>query len=432
MFERIRGVFAVEELRKRILYTLGMLLVFRVGSYIPLPGVDTAALARALEQALGGGLFQFLGMFTGGGLERFTVFALGVIPYINVSIILSLLIAVFPRLKELQQQGREGRRKLTQYTRWGTVGMAVVQAFGVAVLAVQSVVALPTPLFYVTTIVTLTAGTVFLMWIGERITENGVGNGISMIIMAGIIARYPGYFYELAVSIRTGALSPVWVVILVVMFVVVIGAAVIVQQAQRKIPIQYAKRTTGRRVYGGHTAQLPIRVNQGGVLPIIFASVILQLPGLIIAAVPAWQWVSAYLQPTSAYYLLAYVALIIFFTYFYSSIVFDPADIAKNLREAGGFVPGVRPGQPTARYLQEVSNHLLLVGAVFLAAIAVFPYLLAVASGLEARTLFWLGGTSLLIVVGVGIDVLSQVEAHLVMRQYESLLKGGAFLGRRG
>jgi preprotein translocase subunit SecY len=432
LFERIRGVFAVEELRKRILYTLGMLLVFRAGSYIPLPGIDTTALARALEQALGGGLFQFLGMFTGGGLERFTVFALGVIPYINVSIILSLLVAVFPRLKELQQQGREGRRKLTQYTRWGTVGMAVVQAFGIAVLAVQSHVAPPTPLFYVTTIVTLTTGCVFLMWIGERITENGIGNGISMIIMAGIIARYPGYFSDLAVSIRTRALSPVWAVILVVMFVVVIGAAVIIQQGQRKIPIQYAKRTTGRRVYGGHTAQLPIRVNQGGVLPIIFASVILQLPGLIIAAVPAWQWVSAYLQPTSAYYLLCYVALIIFFTYFYSSIVFDPTDIAKNLREAGGFVPGVRPGQPTAHHLQEVSNHLLLVGALFLAAIAVFPYLLGLASGLEAQTLFWLGGTSLLIVVGVGIDVLSQIEAHLVMRQYESLLKGGAFLGRRG
>ncbi len=428
MLQRIHQVFAIEELRKRIIYTLGMLLVFRIGSYIPVPGVDTKQLAEVLSGAFGAGIFQFINLFTGGALQRFSLFGLGVIPYINASIILSLLIPVFPKLKELQQQGREGRRKLTQYTRWGTVILALLQSYAMSYLVIRYGLAQPTVGFFLTSIIALTAGTIFLMWIGERITENGIGNGISMLIMAGIIARFPGQLQQTYLEVSAGTVSPIWAVGLVVLFIVVIAGTVVIQQGQRKIPIQYAKRTAGRRVYGGHTAHLPMRVNQGGVIPIIFASAILTLPSSVAAWVPGLQWLQSYVAPGSLIYLIAYVLLIFFFTYFYSSLVFDPHDLAKNLREAGGFIPGVRPGEPTARYLTDIQGRLLLVGAVFLAAIAVLPYLFRAVSNIRS---FWLGGTSLLIVVGVGIDTIMQIEAHLVMRQYESLVKGAAFLGRR-
>lgn len=428
MLERLRHLFAVEELRKRILFTLGMLLVFRIGVHIPVPGVDTSQLAEAMAGLFGAGLFDFMNLFTGGALQEFSLFALGVIPYINASIILSLLIPVFPKLKALQQQGREGRRKLTQYTRWGTVGLAVVQAYGISYSVAATGVATGGFLYFITSIVALTTGTVFLMWIGERITENGIGNGISMIIMAGIVARFPAEVGTVFADIAGGAVDPLWGIGLFVMFVAVIAGAVVVQQGQRKIPIQYAKRTSGRRVYGGHTSHLPIRVNQGGVIPIIFASAILTLPSSIAMWIPGLEGIQRYVEMGSTPYLIAYVLLIIFFTYFYSSLVFDPADISKNLRESGGFVPGVRPGQQTADYLSKVTGRLLLVGALFLALIAVLPFLFRVASGIRG---FTLGGTSLLIMVGVGIDTWMQIEAHLVMRQYESLVKGTGFLGRR-
>ncbi|MFZ2349081.1 MAG: preprotein translocase subunit SecY [Candidatus Bipolaricaulis anaerobius] len=429
MLGRIRQVFAIEELRRRILYTLGMLLVFRIGAHIPVPGVDTSKLADVLAGAFGAGLFQFINMYTGGALQQFSLFSLGVIPYINASIILSLLIPVFPRLKKLQEEGREGRRKLTQYTRWGTVALALVQSYAMGVLVIQYGLAQPSVGFYLSTIISLTAGTVFLMWVGERITENGIGNGVSMLIMAGIVARLPAEIQQAALDISAGTVHPLWGIGLIVLFVAVIALTVIVQQGQRKIVIQYAKRTSGRRVYGGHTTHLPVRVNQGGVIPIIFASAILTLPSSIATWVPQLNWLQSYVAPGSTIYLVAYVLLIFFFTYFYSSLVFDPNDIAKNLREAGGFVPGVRPGQPTADYLGSVTNRLLLVGGVFLAGIAVLPFIFSAVSGLQG---FSIGGTSILILVGVGIDTIMQIEAHLVMRQYESLIKGSAFLGRKG
>ncbi|HEC63190.1 MAG TPA: preprotein translocase subunit SecY [Candidatus Acetothermia bacterium] len=428
MLDRLHQVFAIEELRKRIIYTLGILLVFRIGSHIPVPGVNLEDVQAAFEGAFGAGLFQFINMFTGGALSRFSLFGLGVIPYINASIILSLLIPVFPKLKELQQQGREGRRKLTQYTRWGTVGLAFLQAYGMSFLAIRTGLAQPSAGFFLTSVISLTAGTIFLMWLGERITENGIGNGISVLIMSGIIARFPYQLYQVGINVVGGKVAPLWAVGLLLLFVVVIAGTVVVQQGQRKIPIQYAKRTVGRRVYGGHTAHLPIRVNQGGVIPIIFASAILTLPSSLGAWVPALGWLKTYFATGSGLYLILYVLLIFFFTYFYSSLVFDPNDLAKNLREAGGFIPGVRPGGPTAQYLTDVTGRLLLVGALFLAAIAVLPYLFQRVSGIDA---FSLGGTSLLILVGVGIDTIMQIEAHLVMRQYESLVKGAAFLGRR-
>jgi len=430
VLDRFRTMFAVEELRKRILFTIAMLLIFRLGSHIPVPGVDTAEVGRVLSDMFGEGLFEFIGMFTGGALEQFSLFALGVIPYINASIIFSLLIPVFPKLKALQQQGREGRRKLTQYTRWTTVGLALVQAYGMTMVVSRGGLVdpdIPAALFFMTSVIAMTAGTIFLMWIGERITENGIGNGVSMIIMAGIVARFPDQLGRTYLRIAEGAVSPLWGIGMIVVFVAVIAGAVVVQQGQRKIPIQYAKRTSGRRVYGGHTSHLPIRVNQGGVIPIIFASAILQLPGSI-ASWTGQEWLMRYVRPGSLPFLMAYVALIFFFTYFYSSLVFDPADISKNLRQSGGFVPGVRPGQPTADYLSRVSGRLLLVGAAFLAFVAVMPYIFTAISGIEE---FYLGGTALLILVGVGIDTIMQIEAHLVMRQYESLVKGTGFLGRR-
>ena len=429
MWEKITSLFKVPELRKRILFTLGAIIVFRIGTHITVPGVSRALLSDFFTQQ-GGGVFDFLNMFTGGALQRFSLFALGVTPYINASIIFSLLTSVVPKLKELQQQGREGRRKITSYTRWATIVLAVVEGAFMTSLIRGAASTNSVILFYITTIVTLTTGTVFLMWLGERMTENGIGNGISMLIMIGILSRFPASLSSMWTSISTGSASPVWGLVFIALLIVVVAAMTMVQQGQRKIQIQYAKRTMGRRIYGGHTSHLPLRVNQGGVIPIIFASALLSLPVTLFQAVPALKPYVPWIQSGSPLYVGLYILLIFFFTYFYSSIVFDPNDIAKNVREAGGFIPGVRPGKPTADYIVGVTNRILLVGAVFLALVAVLPYVLSWASGLS--TMFLIGGTSLLIVVGVGIDTLMQIEAHLVMRHYDSLTKSGRLLGRKG
>ena len=428
MWEKLTSLFKVPELRKRIVFTLGAIIVFRIGTHITVPGVSRDLLAQFFA-AQGGGIFDFLNMFTGGALQRFSLFALGVTPYINASIIFSLLTSVVPKLKELQQQGREGRRKITSYTRWATVVLAVVEGAFMTSLIRGASSTNSTILFYVTTVVSLTTGTLFLMWLGERMTENGIGNGVSMLIMIGILSRFPASLSSMWTSISTGSASPVWGIVFIGLLIVVVAAMTLVQQGQRKIQIQYAKRTMGRRIYGGHTSHLPLRVNQGGVIPIIFASALLSLPVTLFQAIPALKRFLPLVESGSPLYVGLYVLLIFFFTYFYSSIVFDPNDIAKNVREAGGFIPGVRPGKPTADYIVGVTNRILLVGAVFLAVVAVLPYLLSWASGLS--TMFLIGGTSLLIVVGVGIDTLMQIEAHLVMRHYESLTKSGRLLGRK-
>ena len=318
-----------------------------------------------------------MNMFTGGALQQFSLFALGVTPYINASIIFSLLTSVVPKLKELQQQGREGRRKITAYTRWATVGLAIVQGAFMTTLIGSAVTGGPTILFYVTTVTALTTGTIFLMWLGERITENGIGNGISMLIMIGILSRFPGSIREMWADISGGVASPIWGIVFIALLIVVIAAMTMVQQGQRKIQIQYAKRTMGRRVYGGHSSHLPLRVNQGGVIPVIFASALLSLPITLFQALPGLKQYVGIIQSGSPLYMGLYVVLIFFFTYFYSSIVFDPADISKNIREAGGFVPGVRPGEPTADYITGIMNRILLVGAGFLSAIAILPYILS-------------------------------------------------------
>ena len=358
------------------------------------------------------------------------LFALGVTPYINASIIFSLLTSVIPKLKELQRQGREGRRKITAYTRYATLLLAVVQGSFMTLIIRGLAPANAGIWFYVSTVMALTTGTVFLMWLGERITENGIGNGISLLIMVGILARFPANLRDIWTAISTGSASPFWGVAFIVLLIVVIAGVTMIQQGQRKISIQYAKRTMGRRIYGGHSSHLPLRVNQGGVIPIIFASALLSLPTTLFQAIPALQKYTVYIENGSLIYILLYVGLIFFFTYFYSSMVFDPVDVAKNVRESGGFIPGVRPGRPTSDYISGVLNRLLLVGATFLSAVAVLPYIVSSLSGLQS--MFIIGGTSLLIVVGVGIDTMMQIEAHLVMRHYDSLTKSGRLLGRRG
>jgi preprotein translocase subunit SecY len=429
MWEKFASLFKVPELRKRILFTFGAIIVFRLGTHITVPGIDKEALQAFFSQQ-GGGIFDFYNMFTGGALQRFSLFALGVTPYINASIIFSLLTSVIPKLKELQQQGREGRRKITSYTRYATVVLAIVQGAAMTSLIRSAAPAGASIWFYVTSIVSLTTGTIFLMWLGERITENGIGNGISMIIMVSILSRFPSNLRDMWVSISTGSAHPLWGLAFIALLVVVIAGMTMVQQGQRKIQIQYAKRTSGRRIYGGHSSHLPLRVNQGGVIPVIFASALLSLPVTILNAIPATKPYVYLITTGSPLYIALYVLLIFFFTYFYSSIVFDPDDIAKNVRESGGFIPGVRPGRPTSDYISSVLNRLLLIGALFLSAVAVLPFILSAASNLQS--MFLVGGTSLLIVVGVGIDTLMQIEAHLVMRHYESLTKSGRLLGRRG
>ncbi len=430
MIKSILDALSIPEVRKRILFTLGAIIIFRIGVWIPVPGVDLEKFG-SFFQGLGGGIFTFLNMFSGGALRQFSLFALGVMPYINASIIMSLLVPIIPRLKELQQQGDEGRKVITRYTRYGTVFLAFIQALGYSYITVnygllkpgQSILG-----FYLIATIAMVAGTIFLMWLGERITENGIGNGISVLIMVGIISRYPTYVKNTYIQISTGSTSPFWGIALLVVFVAVTAGIVIIQLGARRLEVQYAKRIVKGRVYGGQSTYLPIAVNQGGVIPIIFAAALLAIPTTIINFIPSLKWLQPYFSSGSAPYLIVYALLIIFFTYFYSAIIFDPRDVADNLRKWGGFIPGIRPGRYTSDYIERVLNRVLLIGALFLTVIAILPYLIIGASGITG---IWIGGTSLLIVVGVGVDMMKQIEAHMVERHYESLIKKGAVLGRR-
>jgi len=443
VFEGILQAFTIPEVRKRIIFTLGAFAVFRLGAWIPVPGVDPAAVQRFFEQALGGGLLGFLNLFTGRAFQNFSLFALGVIPYINASIIMSLLQNVVPYLKELQKQGEEGRKIIQRYIRYGTVGLALLQAAGTsAVIANRGLLmeGVSPYLFYFTSVVSLTTGTMFLMWLGERITENGIGRGVSMIIMAGIISGYPGMINQAILALGPGGgTHPLWAIALIAMFVIVVAGVVLVQLGARRIEIQYAKRMVRGRVYGGQNTYIPFGVNQGGVIPIIFAAAILTLPQtfLSLPAVKDWlavgpEWLKTLsfdLQRGGWLYLTLYGILIIFFTYFYSAIVFNPQDLADNLRKWGGFIPGIRPGKPTSEHLERIQTRLLAIGGVFLAAIALLPYVITNLSGLQIA--FALGGTSILIAVGVAVDTVKQIEAHMVERHYESLIRKGAILGRK-
>ena len=443
MLKAFQNSFKIPELKSRILFTLGLLAVFRLGSFVPVPGVDGAALSKALHD-IGGGLLTFADMFTGGALSNATIFALGIMPYISASIIIQLLTAVIPYFEKLSKEGEEGRQKITQYTRYGTIGLTLVQSFGICLWLSHpgnfqgtQVVIAPGWGFNLMAMMTLTTGTAFLMWLGEQITERGIGNGISLIIFGGIISSLPSALRQLAVDIRLGEIGIFSVIILFIMLVAVTGFVVLLTQATRKIPVQYSKRVVGRKVMGGQTTYLPLRVNQAGVIPIIFASSILLFPAQIAtyANVEAIQVIGQYLDPGRWLYNLLYVLLIVFFSYFYTAITFNPIDMAENLKRYGGFVPGLRPGRPTAEYLDGIMTRITLPGAIALAGVAILPVIINAGMGVNFLVASFFGGTGLLIVVGVALDTVQQIEAHLAMRNYDGFFGStgsSRIRGRRG
>ncbi|MDD5593299.1 MAG: preprotein translocase subunit SecY [Candidatus Margulisbacteria bacterium] len=419
MLNILSGFLNIADLRKKIIFTLGMVVLFRVGAHIPVAGINTAKLETLFGQ---GNILSFLDLFTGGALMRFSIFAMGIVPYINASIIMQLLQVVLPQLEELAKEGESGRKKIASYTRYLTVLLAAFQAFGMSFwLRGVMLDGYSFAFFLCGTVVALTAGSTLVMWFSELITDKGIGNGASLLIFVGIVSRIPAYVGQTVTLVKGGA-SLIGVLILIAAFLAMIVAIVLVQEAQRRIQVQYAKRIIGRKVYGGQSTYIPLRINQGGVIPIIFASSVLLFPATIAQFIPnpAVQSVVGWLSPSGSLYLLFYFALIFFFTYFYTAITFNPVELAENIKKYGGFITGIRPGKPTAQYLEYTITRLTLVGATFLAIIAVVP---SIVESLTHITSFQgLGSTSLLIVVGVALDLVRQIETHLVTRQYEGLL----------
>jgi preprotein translocase subunit SecY len=434
MLEGFSNASRIPELRRRLLFTAGMLAIYRIGVAVPTPGIDGQALA-AFFDAASNTMFGVVNLFSGGAFEHFSVFALGIMPYISVAIILDLLKVASPYLDELYKEGEAGRRKITQYTRYGTVGLSLIQGYMIATGLEHfqapgggSVVYHPGLAFRLLTVITVTAGTMFVMWIGEQITERGIGNGISLIIMAGIVARLPSAIGSTSQFVREGEMSIFTLMfILAVAFGVIFGI-VYVETGQRRIPVQYARRVVGRRMYGGQSSHLPLKVNTAGVIPPIFASSILAFPSSIALFVPWLKPYAAFLAPGSFVYDLVYVALIFFFCYFYTAVTFNPVDVADNLKKYGGFIPGIRPGRYTAEYIDRVLSRLTLTGAIYVSAVCVLPTLLIERFNVP----FYFGGTALLIVVGVALDTVAQIETHLLTRNYEGFMRRGRVKSRRG
>ena len=424
------------ELKKRLWFTVAALVVFRVGAYIPVPGVDPAALAEIFKQNAGG-IAGLLDVFSGGSIGRMSVLALSIMPYISASIIMQILTTVVPSLEALKKEGEAGRKKINQYTRYGTVVLATFQAYGIAV-GLESQVASAGPVvidpgvfFRFVTIVTLVGGTLFLMWLGEQITARGVGNGVSLIIFAGIVAALPDALVQTLELGRTGALSALFIIALIIGVVLVVAVVVFVETAQRRIVVQYPKRQVGNRMYGGEASHLPLKINTAGVIPPIFASSLLLFPATIASfqgtGEPGWiQWFATHLGHGQPAYLIAYIGLIVFFCFFYTTVVFNPTDTADNLKKNGGFIPGIRPGKNTAEYLEYILNRLTVIGALYLSAVCILPELLIARGGVP----FYFGGTSLLIVVSVTLDTVTQVQAHLLAHQYEGLIKKARLRGK--
>jgi len=424
-----QNLLKIPELKKRILITLGLLAVYRVGVAVPVPGIDSAALADMFARAQGTILGVF-NMFSGGALERLSVFALGIMPYISASIILQLLTVVVPHLEQLKKEGEQGRKKITQYTRYGTVVLSLIQGFGIAVgLEKMGVVLIPGWPFRLMTVITLTAGTAFIMWLGEQITERGIGNGISLIIFAGIVVRLPGAIANTFRLLSSGEMNIFAVLLLVGLMLAVIGFIIFVEQGQRRIQVQYAKRMVGRRMYGGQSTHLPLKINTSGVIPPIFASSIILFPATLVSFIdlPWMQSVADALTPGNWVYELLFVGFIFFFCYFYTAVTFNPVDVADNMKKNGGFIPGIRPGKRTADYIDRVLTRITLGGAVYVAAVCVLPSILIARFNVP----FYFGGTALLIVVGVAIDTIAQIESHMLARHYEGFLKQGSVKGRR-
>ncbi len=419
MLGSFKTAFKVSELRTKLLYTLGMIFIFRLGAHIPVPGVVPERFAELVNSGV---IFGFFDIISGGALKNFSVFAMGIMPYINASIILNLLTVVIPHLEKLKKEGEEGRKKITQYTRYLTVVLAFIQGIGM-VVGVSGSLQNPGPVSYVIVALTITAGTTFLMWMGEQITEKGIGNGISLLIFAGIVSRLPQGAASLVQYLNAGTITIFSLVALTIIAALVIAAVVAVQEGQRRIPVRYAKRVVGRRVYGGQTTHLPLRVNQAGVMPIIFASSLLMFPETIIkmfqgSAVA--NFYGSYLGWGTAAHTIIYALLIIGFTYFYTAVVMNPNDVADNIKKYGGFIPGLRPGRPTAEYITRIMSRVTFSGAIFLALIAILPNFVLLATKIPN---IYFGGTSLLIVVGVALDTMKQIESHLLMRSYQGFIK---------
>lgn len=422
MFSTFKNIFKVKELRKKVLFVLAMMVVYRIGAHIPVPGVDVGILQEQLFQGSSGGVLDYLDLFSGGALRNFTIFAMSITPYITSSIILNLLTVVIPKLEELSKQGAEGRKKIAQYTRYGTIVLAVIQAIGITAY-INRFGAIPNPslfdLFVI--VVTLTAGTAFLMWLGEQINEKGIGNGISIIIFTSIISRFPSDFYNTYTLFRAGSISILNILLFLAIAVIIVAGIIFVQEGERRIPVQYSKRIVGRKVYGGRSTHIPMKVNQAGVIPVIFASSVLLFPGVIAQVLP-FDWaksISAMIQPGSTLYLILYALMILFFTYFYTAITFNPEEVAENMQKNGGFIPGIRPGKATINYLDKILVRVTLVGALFLTAVALIPFAMGPLTGVNIQ----FGGTSVIIMTGVALQTMQQIESHLLMRHYEGFMK---------
>lgn len=424
----VGNILKIPELKRRILYTLALLSVYRIGVHIPTPGVDGDALAAFFARHQNT-IFGIFDMFSGGALERLSVFALGIMPYISASIIIQLLTVVIPHLEQLKKEGEQGRKKITQYTRYGTVVLSLIQGFGISIGlenmtapgAAGAIVMFPGWPFRLMTMITLTAGTAFIMWLGEQISERGIGNGISLIIFAGIVAQMPSAIGNTFMMLSAGEMGIFAVAFLLVLMVGVVAFIIFMEQGQRRIPVQYAKRVVGRKMYGGQSTHLPLKINTSGVIPPIFASSLIMFPATIASffeTVPFMQSVSAALAPGTIIYELMFVAFIFFFCFFYTAIVFNPADVAENMKKYGGYIPGIRPGKRTADYIDKVLTRITVGGALYVSAVCVLPSILMT----QFNVPFYFGGTALLIVVGVSIDTVRQVESHLITRNYEGFM----------
>ncbi len=421
MFGSLGDIFRLPDLKRRIFFTLFILFIFRLGAYIPSPGVDRAALSSLF--ASGGGIMDFLNLFSGGALSRFGIFSLGVAPYINSSIVMQLLVVIFPYLEKLQKDSSDGHKKITQWTRYGAVIFAIVQAVGMTAWLNGLGIMQGGFFDWLLVVVTLVAGSVAVMWLGEELTDHGIGNGISLLIFAGIVARIPEAILQTWSMVRLGSLSVIGLLLGIVLMVVVVAGCILLQEGQRRLPVQYAKRVVGNKIYGGQSTFIPLRVNQSGVIPIIFASSLLIFPYTIanyFSESSVGRFFSAVFAPNGIVYLVLYVALIIFFSYFYTAVVFNPTDIATNMKKYGGFILGIRPGQPTSDYITRVMERITLGGAVFLAVIALIPNIMSSVLGVNS---FYFGGTAVLIVVGVAMDTINQIEAQLLMRRYDGIIK---------
>jgi len=429
MFEGFGNIFKIPELKKRIAFTCALLFVYRIGVHVPTPGIDSIALASFFARAKGTllGLFD---MFSGGALERLSVFALGIMPYISASIILQLLTVTIPHLERLSKEGEQGRKKITQYTRYGTILLSVIQGFGISIgLENMSspggapVVIHPGWGFRLMTVITLTAGTAFIMWLGEQITERGIGNGISLIIFAGIVARMPQGIGNTVRLLSTGEMGIFLIVLLLALMILVVAFIIYMEQGQRRIPVQYAKRVVGRKMYGGQSTHLPLKVNTSGVIPPIFASSIIMFPATLgsFVSVPWIKDIASSMRPGNIFYELIYIGFIFFFCYFYTAVTFNPVDVADNMKKQGGYIPGIRPGKRTADYIDRVLTRITLGGAIYVSAVCVLPSILMT----KFNVPFYFGGTALLIVVGVAIDTIQQIESHMITRHYEGFLKKG-------